>query len=105
MFSLATSITINYAHRIRLPPPSVVRSYPEHESLVGALAERLGFTHVSLSSEVMPMARLVPRGFTAAADAYLTPCIKQYLSVSSLIYPHDTLAAPTFRRVSNSTSA
>ncbi|XP_043192342.1 5-oxoprolinase-like [Amphibalanus amphitrite] len=53
--------------------------YPDHEQLVGGLAARLGFTHVSLSSEVMSMARLVPRGFTAAADAYLTPCIKHYL--------------------------
>ncbi|XP_037068536.1 5-oxoprolinase-like [Pollicipes pollicipes] len=53
--------------------------YPDHEVAVGALAERLGFSHVSLSSGVMSMARLVPRGFTAAADAYLTPCIKHYL--------------------------
>jgi 5-oxoprolinase (ATP-hydrolysing) len=46
---------------------------------VGETAARLGFTHVSLSSEVMPMVRIVPRGFTASADAYLTPCIKNYL--------------------------
>jgi len=30
---------------------------------------------VSLSHEVMPMVKMVPRGFTAAADAYLTPHI------------------------------
>lgn len=30
---------------------------------------------VSLSSVVMPMVKMVPRGFTAAADAYLTPHI------------------------------
>ena len=30
---------------------------------------------VSLSSAVMPMVKMVPRGFTAAADAYLTPHI------------------------------
>ena len=28
----------------------------------------------------MPMVRIVPRGFTASADAYLTPAIKKYLS-------------------------
>ncbi|XP_078086332.1 5-oxoprolinase isoform X2 [Mustelus asterias] len=28
----------------------------------------------------MPMVRAVPRGYTACADAYLTPCIKKYLS-------------------------
>jgi len=51
----------------------------EHERMVGELALSLGFGHVSLSSEVMPMVRIVPRGFTACADAYLTPAIKKYL--------------------------
>ena len=51
----------------------------DHEAVVGELATRVGFTHVSLSSDVMPMVRIVPRGFTALADAYLTPCIKKYL--------------------------
>lgn len=46
---------------------------------MGALARRLGFTQVSLSSEVMPMVRAVPRGYTVCADAYLTPKIHQYL--------------------------
>ncbi len=32
-------------------------------------------SQVSLSSVVMPMVKMVPRGFTAAADAYLTPHI------------------------------
>lgn len=30
---------------------------------------------VSLSHAVMPMVKMVARGFTAAADAYLTPHI------------------------------
>jgi len=38
--------------------------YPQHEEEVGELARELGFTHVSLSSAIMPMARIVPRGFT-----------------------------------------
>ncbi|XP_041823579.1 5-oxoprolinase [Melanotaenia boesemani] len=50
-----------------------------HEEAVGSLACRLGFTQVSLSSEVMPMVRAVPRGYTVCADAYLTPKIHQYL--------------------------
>eukprot|EP00730_Choanoeca_flexa_P007915 TRINITY_DN12412_c0_g2_i1.p1 TRINITY_DN12412_c0_g2~~TRINITY_DN12412_c0_g2_i1.p1 ORF type:complete len:1293 (+),score=305.35 TRINITY_DN12412_c0_g2_i1:21-3899(+) len=53
--------------------------YKEHELAVGRIAQEIGFKHVSLSSNVMQMARIVPRGFTACADAYLTPCIKQYL--------------------------
>uniref|UniRef100_A0A8D3BLT0 5-oxoprolinase, ATP-hydrolysing n=1 Tax=Scophthalmus maximus TaxID=52904 RepID=A0A8D3BLT0_SCOMX len=51
----------------------------DHEKAVGALARSLGFTQVSLSSEVMPMVRVVPRGYTVCADAYLTPKIRQYL--------------------------
>ncbi|XP_003760578.2 5-oxoprolinase isoform X1 [Sarcophilus harrisii] len=53
--------------------------WAQHEQQVGALAQELGFTHVSLSSEVMPMVRIVPRGHTACADAYLTPTIHRYL--------------------------
>lgn len=55
-------------------------TYKEHERLVGKCAAELGFRHVSLSSDVMPMVRIVPRGFTACVDAYLTPCIKDYIS-------------------------
>uniref|UniRef100_A0A3Q3MNH3 5-oxoprolinase, ATP-hydrolysing n=1 Tax=Labrus bergylta TaxID=56723 RepID=A0A3Q3MNH3_9LABR len=54
-------------------------TWSDHEKALGALARRLGFTQVSLSSEVMPMVRAVPRGYTVCADAYLTPKIHQYL--------------------------
>ncbi|KAK7474011.1 hypothetical protein BaRGS_00034721 [Batillaria attramentaria] len=53
---------------------------PEHERTVGRIAKEMGFTQVSLSSDVMPMVRIVPRGYTACADAYLTPCIQKYVS-------------------------
>ncbi|KAK7879405.1 hypothetical protein WMY93_030741 [Mugilogobius chulae] len=54
-------------------------TWSDHEKAVGSLAQRLGFAQVSLSSEVMPMVRAVPRGYTVCADAYLTPKIRQYL--------------------------
>ncbi|XP_067832973.1 5-oxoprolinase-like [Heptranchias perlo] len=54
-------------------------TWSDHERQIGELAKTLGFKHVSLSSEVMPMIRAVPRGYTACADAYLTPCIQRYL--------------------------
>uniref|UniRef100_A0A3Q3VZX8 Uncharacterized protein n=1 Tax=Mola mola TaxID=94237 RepID=A0A3Q3VZX8_MOLML len=54
-------------------------TWSDHEKAVGALARQLGFSQVSLSSEVMPMVRAVPRGYTVCADAYLTPKIRQYL--------------------------
>uniref|UniRef100_A0A4W4GMP4 5-oxoprolinase, ATP-hydrolysing n=1 Tax=Electrophorus electricus TaxID=8005 RepID=A0A4W4GMP4_ELEEL len=56
------------------------QGWPTHEKAVGLLARRLGFTQVSLSSEVMPMIRMVPRGHTVCADAYLTPKIRHYLT-------------------------
>ena len=52
----------------------------EHEERVGEIALEIGFTHVSLSSRVMPMVKIVPRGYTSCVDAYLTPCIKNYVS-------------------------
>jgi len=65
----------------------------EHEKIVGNLAMELGFEHVSLSSEIMPMVRIVPRGFTACADGYLTPCIKNYLDGFSSGFANDLRGA------------
>lgn len=55
-------------------------TYPRHEALVGKIAKEIGFEHVSLSHELMPMIKLVPRATSACADAYLTPAIKKYIS-------------------------
>ncbi|RUP51273.1 hypothetical protein BC936DRAFT_149081 [Jimgerdemannia flammicorona] len=54
-------------------------TYPEHEQQLGALAASVGFTHVSLSSNITPMIKIVPRGTSATADAYLTPAIQEYI--------------------------
>ena len=54
-------------------------TFREHEDAVGALAAEMGFEQISLSSALVPMARAVPRGHTASVDAYLTPCIREYL--------------------------
>ncbi|KAJ5802249.1 uncharacterized protein N7503_004699 [Penicillium pulvis] len=55
-------------------------TFPDHEALVGRLAGEIGFHHVSLSHELMPMIKLIPRATSACADAYLTPTIKKYIS-------------------------
>ncbi|XP_022911129.2 5-oxoprolinase isoform X1 [Onthophagus taurus] len=52
---------------------------PDQEKKIGEISQELGFKHVSLSYQVMPMIRIVPRGFTACADAYLTPHVKRYV--------------------------
>lgn len=54
-------------------------TYPAHEQLVGKIAREIGFTHVSLSSDVSPMIKYLPRAHSSVADAYLTPVIKRYL--------------------------
>jgi len=52
---------------------------PQHEQAVGELAISMGFDQVSLSSQVIPMVKLVSRGDTTMVDSYLTPHIKSYL--------------------------
>jgi 5-oxoprolinase (ATP-hydrolysing) len=55
-------------------------AYPNHEELVRDTASKMGFAQISISSEIMPTIRAVPRGCTTCVDAYLTPVIKQYLA-------------------------
>lgn len=55
-------------------------TFPDHEALIGRVAREIGFDHVSLSHELMPMIKLVPRATSACADAYLTPAIKKYIA-------------------------
>ena len=54
-------------------------TYPDHEAMVGRVAKEVGFSHISLSHELMPMIKLVPRATSVCADAYLTPAIKKYI--------------------------
>ncbi|KAJ5254058.1 hypothetical protein N7524_011238 [Penicillium chrysogenum] len=51
---------------------------PDHELKVSEIASKLGFS-VALSSQLQPMIKVVPRGMSATADAYLTPVIKSYI--------------------------
>ncbi|WP_309058689.1 hydantoinase B/oxoprolinase family protein [Streptomyces sp.] len=53
--------------------------HPAHEQAIGGLAARIGFPQISLSSEVSPLMKLVPRGDTAVADAYLSPVLRRYV--------------------------
>ncbi|EEH17141.2 hypothetical protein PABG_07228 [Paracoccidioides brasiliensis Pb03] len=55
-------------------------TFPDHEAMVGRLARETGFTHISLSHELMPMIKLVPRATSTCADAYLTPTIRKYIT-------------------------
>ncbi|CZR57840.1 probable 5-oxoprolinase [Phialocephala subalpina] len=54
--------------------------FPDHELRMAEIAMDLGFRHVSLSSTVgAKMIRMLARGSSASADAYLTPEIKAYV--------------------------
>ncbi|MEU6427079.1 hydantoinase B/oxoprolinase family protein [Microbispora sp. NPDC046973] len=53
--------------------------HPAHERAIGSLARRTGFAQVSCSSEVSPLMKLVPRGDTTVADAYLSPVLRRYV--------------------------
>ncbi len=53
---------------------------PAHEQAAAALARELGFTQVSVSHEVSPLMRLVPRGDTTVVDAYLSPILRRYVA-------------------------
>lgn len=50
-----------------------------HEAAVGALARDIGFTQVSISHQVSPLIKLVPRGDTTVVDAYLSPILRRYV--------------------------
>lgn len=54
-------------------------TFPDHEAAIGKIARNIGFRHVSLSSELMPMIKLVSRATSVCADAYLTPAIRKYI--------------------------
>src|SRR6201996_9081853 len=54
--------------------------YPEHEQRIGDLARAAGFTQVSESHRTSPLMKLVSRGDTTVADAYLSPILSQYVT-------------------------
>jgi 5-oxoprolinase (ATP-hydrolysing) len=54
--------------------------YGEHERRVAALARELGFPQVSASHDVSALIKLVGRGDTTVADAYLSPILGRYVA-------------------------
>ncbi len=50
-----------------------------HETEVADLAQAIGFTQISVSHCVSPLIKLVGRGDTCVADAYLSPVLRRYI--------------------------
>ena len=53
--------------------------YPAHEARIGEIARDIGFTQVSESHATSPLMKLVSRGDTTVADAYLSPILSRYI--------------------------
>ena len=53
--------------------------FPAHERAAAELARAVGFAQVSVSHEVSPLLKLVPRGDTTVIDAYLSPILRRYV--------------------------
>ena len=53
--------------------------YPKHELQIAQIAQKLGFTQISISHQVSPLIKLVSRGDTTVVDAYLTPILRRYI--------------------------
>ncbi len=53
--------------------------FPAHEQALAAIAARVGFEQISVSHRVSPLIKLVARGDTTVADAYLSPVLRRYV--------------------------
>ncbi|EWH09610.1 5-oxoprolinase [Catenovulum agarivorans DS-2] len=52
---------------------------PQHEQALELVAKEVGFSQVSLSHKASQTIKLIPRGDTCVADAYLTPVMQNYV--------------------------
>ncbi|MCC7252584.1 hydantoinase B/oxoprolinase family protein [Hyphomicrobium sp.] len=71
-------------------------AFPEHERQAAALAREAGFTQVSVSHEVAPLIKIVPRGDTTVADAYLSPVLRRYADGVASAFTGDLAARLLF---------
>ncbi len=55
-------------------------AHPPHERWVADMAREIGFDEISISSDVAPLVKLVPRADTTCVDAYLTPVLRSYIA-------------------------
>ena len=70
-----------YTSRLRACAIVLMHAYrhPQHELQVADLARKIGFTQISVSHQVSPLMKLVSRGDTTVADAYLSPVLRRYV--------------------------
>jgi 5-oxoprolinase (ATP-hydrolysing) len=67
-------------------------AFPEHERMAAAIAREAGFTQVSASHDVSALIKIVGRGDTTVADAYLSPLLLRYVEkVAGALAPSASL--------------
>lgn len=54
--------------------------HPAHEAALVRIARAIGFTQVCASHAVAPVIKLIARGDTTVADAYLSPVLQRYVA-------------------------
>ena len=54
-------------------------AFPDHERRAAEIARDIGFSQVSVSHEVSSLIKIVGRGDTTVADAYLSPILRRYV--------------------------
>ena len=54
--------------------------FTDHETRLALLAREIGFTQISVSHEVGALIKLIGRGDTTVADAYLSPVLDAYVA-------------------------
>ena len=79
---LRVALTAVYAEGLRAAAIVFMHSYahPQHEVIAAQIARDVGFTQISVSHEVSPLIKIVPRGDTTVADAYLSPALGRYVA-------------------------
>ena len=54
--------------------------YQKHENQINLIAKKIGFEQISVSHQVSPLMKIVPRGDTTVIDAYLSPILRRYVN-------------------------
>ncbi|MEM8977733.1 MAG: hydantoinase/oxoprolinase family protein, partial [Pseudomonadota bacterium] len=89
---LRTELTAAFDAGVRSVAIVFMHSYtfPAHEKQAADLARDIGFEQVSASHDVSPLIKIVGRGDTTVADAYLSPILSRYVQrVSSALQGED----------------
>ncbi len=54
--------------------------FTQHEEALERIARKVGFTHISVSHRLAPLIKLIARGDTCVADAYLSPVLRRFVN-------------------------